>query len=436
MMTNSTIQQVVEDTLFIDTHEHIIEESRRLVPPRPNDGRYPCNDWAYLFLHYSASDLTSVGMTGEEFARFYGTELTPLDKWRLFEPYYRRAKNTGYLQAVRLTVRELFDEEDVSAETVERITDKMRALVKPGFYRTVLRDVAHVESCQVNSLEHVFCETEHPDLLMQDLSFVGLSTGLDLSLARRANREVGTLRDWHAVIDWYFETYGARAIAVKNQSAYSRRLDYAQVSEEDAAPLFARYVRKDPLTPAEMKALQDHLFHYCVSKATDYGLPVKLHTGYYAGANGMPLERLRQNAGDLCPVLMAHPRAKFVLMHIGYPYQDEFIALAKQYTNAYVDLCWAWIISPLASVRFLKEALLTAPASKLFAFGGDYITVETVVGHARIARRGIAQALTELVEEGWLNEADALDAARRIMRGNALEVFDVEGTLRAWITQL
>jgi predicted TIM-barrel fold metal-dependent hydrolase len=435
MTANPLIQEFVDHTPFIDTHEHIIEETRRLVAPNPNDGRYPCDDWAYLFLHYSASDLTSVGMTGEDFARFYGVERTPAEKWRLFEPYYARAKNTGYLQAVRITVRELFGEEDVSAESVERITEKMRTLVKPGYYRNVLRDVANVDTCQVNSLEHVFCETQYPDLLMQDLSFVGLSTGLDLNLAKRANREPVTLSDWHAVIDWYFETYAARAVAVKNQSAYARRLDYAKVSDEDAAPLFERFARRDPLNAAEMKALQDHLFHYCVSKATDYGLPVKLHTGYYAGANGMPLERLRQNAGDLCPVLMAHPRAKFVLMHIGYPYQDEFIALAKQYTNAYVDLCWAWIISPVASVRFLKEALLTAPASKLFSFGGDYITVETVVGHARIARRGIAQALTELVDEGWLSETDALDAATRIMRGNALDVFDPEGTLRAWTPQ-
>lgn len=428
----STIQEFVEKTPFLDTHEHIIEESRRLVPPNPHDGRYPCDDWAYLLLHYSASDLTSAGMPGEAFARFYGVELSPLEKWHLVEPYYQRAKNTGYLQAVRLTVQELFGEEDLSVESVERVTEKMRTLVKPGYYRHVLRDVANVESCQVNSLEHVFCETQYPDLLMQDLSFVGLSTGLDLSLAKRANREPGTLSDWHAVIDWYFEAYAPRAIAVKNQSAYARRINYAKVSASEAAPLFERFARKDSLSPAEMQALQDYLFHYCVSKATDYGLPVKLHTGYYAGANSMPLERLRQNAGDLCPILMAHPRAKFVLMHIGYPYQDEFIALAKHYTNAYVDLCWAWIISPLASVRFLKEALLTAPANKLFVFGGDYITVETVVGHARIARRGIVQALTELVEEGWLSETEALEVAWRLMRGNALEVFDIEGTLRAW----
>jgi hypothetical protein len=60
----------------------------------------------------------------------------------------------------------------------------------------------------------------------------------------------------------------------------------------------------------------------------------------------------------------------------------------------------------------------------VFTFGGDYITVETVYGHARVARMGIAQALTELVAEGWMTEREALATAERIMRGNAHEVFD------------
>jgi hypothetical protein len=89
----------------------------------------------------------------------------------------------------------------------------------------------------------------------------------------------------------------------------------------------------------------------------------------------------------------------------------------------YVDMCWAWIINPAAGVRFLKEILLCAPATKVFTFGGDYITVENVVGHAVVARQGIAQALAELLAEGWLRKEEIAPIAERIMRGNAHEVF-------------
>ncbi len=129
---------------------------------------------------------------------------------------------------------------------------------------------------------------------------------------------------------------------------------------------------------------------------------------------------------------MAHPTARFVIMHITYPYQDEAIAIAKHFPNAYVDLCWAWIINPLATVRFVKEFLMAVPCSKLFTFGGDYLPVELVPGHARIARRGLTQAVGELVEEGWLAAARVEDLVERLMRGSAHEVFDYQGTLEHW----
>jgi predicted TIM-barrel fold metal-dependent hydrolase len=234
------------------------------------------------------------------------------------------------------------------------------------------------------------------------------------------------------VIDWCFATFGPRAIAMKNQAAYIRRLNYENVSAEDAAPLFERLVKGQPLAPQEEKAIQDHLFHYCAGKAAEYHLPVKLHTGYYARWHTMPLERLRRNAGDLCPVFLAHLDAKFVVMHIDYPYQDEAIAMAKHFANVYVDMCWAWIINPVACVRFLKEFLMAAPACKLFTFGGDYLPVELVPGHAAIARQGIAQAIAELVEEDWMTEEETPALIDRIMRGNAHEIYAYERALKNW----
>ena len=65
----------------------------------------------------------------------------------------------------------------------------------------------------------------------------------------------------------------------------------------------------------------------------------------------------------------------------------------------------------------------TAPANKVLTFGGDYIPVEPVLGHAAIARQGIALALTELVEEGWVSVADALELADLIMHQNARRIF-------------
>jgi predicted TIM-barrel fold metal-dependent hydrolase len=260
--------------------------------------------------------------------------------------------------------------------------------------------------------------------LLQDLSFIGFTfMGNVDAVACAVGIEVGALPDYLRVIDTYFDRHGREAVAVKNQAAYNRRLDFEDVPPSTAAPLFDRKRRGEALAAAEEKALQDCLFHHCVRRAIDYRLPVKLHTGYYAGRNGMPLGRVAQNPADLCPLLRQYRDARFVLMHIGYPYQEEMIALGKHYANAFIDLCWTWIISPGACVRFVTEFLTAVPVNKLLGFGGDYIPIEPVIGHARIARRGLALALTSLVDDGWLTEAEAIDAAGRVLRENALELF-------------
>jgi len=420
------IREIVWATPFIDTHEHLVEEGDRLAGTT-EASLLPADDWSAVFHQYLSDDLDSAGMPADAQRRFYAPGLGPAEKFKLVEPWWAKVRLTGYGRAVRETLRGLYGEDDLTAASAPRIAEKYRDLVRPGFYRTVLRERSNIEACHVNSLQRIFMETSLPDLLPQDLSFYELARAGAEDIAtveKETGRKIANLDDWLAAIDWYFDRYGPRAVAVKNQSAYGRRLNYDAVPRERAAAAFGGMHNSWRLLgPEDVKTTQDFLFRYCIGKAGEHRLPVKLHTGYYAGRNPMPLARLRKNASDLCQLLEDFPDTPFVLMHIGYPYQDEFIALAKHYRNAYVDMCWAWIINPVASVRFLKEFLLAAPASKLFGFGGDYIAVENIHGHSVMARRGIAEALSALVAEGWIGRDDVAPLATRIMRGNALELF-------------
>lgn len=434
MALHRRISNFVNSTPFVDTHEHLWEESTRLENKVGKRKNLPAPDFGMLMCHYSDSDLKVAGMSGDDYKTLVGYELGPSDKWRIVEPYYKRCRNTGYQRCIRESIRMLFGESDIRAENCESISTRLFDAVRPGYYQHVLKEVANLEYAQVNNLEKaIFMETEQPGLLAQDLSTMALCTPPDIpTLSARANMEVRDLGDWHRAIDWCFATYGPRAIATKNQAAYVRRLNYDRVSFEEAALPFERLAQGKSLTPQEEKAIQDHLFHYCLEKAREFSLPVKLHTGYYARWHTMPIERIRQNAGDLCPVILGHLDTNFVLMHIDYPYQDEAIAMAKHFANVYVDMCWAWIINPSACVRFLKEFLMAVPACKLFTFGGDYLPVELVPGHAAIARQGISQAITELVEEHWLAEDDAPALIDRIMRGNAHDLFNQKRALENW----
>jgi predicted TIM-barrel fold metal-dependent hydrolase len=291
----------------------------------------------------------------------------------------------------------------------------------------VLGEHARIESCQVNSLTSPFSESPMPELLMQDISILGMHSGPDVPrYAERAGLPVASLADWHRVIDWWFDRYGPYAVATKIQNAYSRDIDFEVVEAETAEPLFRRRMAGETLGAEEQKRLEDHLFWHAVRKSTAAGLPVKLHTGYYAGQGQMPLGRLAKNAASASDLCRAAPDTRFVFMHVCYPFYEDILAVAKHYPNAYVDMCWAWIINPVASKDFLKKFLVTAPANKVLLFGGDYIPVEPVLGHAEMARHGMALALSELVDEGWMSLADAVDLVDPLTHGNARRLFDLQ----------
>ncbi len=421
---NPAIAERVFATPLIDTHEHLIEEKERLAGT--SHPRVQADDWSLLLSHYLNSDLLVAGMPKDAYDRFFSKETDPVDKWRCIEPYWLAVKNTGYGQAVRIAMRQLYDVADLSAATVRKVQAGYEGTRRPGFYRRILCELGKIESCQVNYLGRPFGESSMPTLLMQDLSIVGMFAGPDLNgFGKPTGVDVQSLSDWHRVIDWWFDKYGKYAVAVKSQNAYSRDIDYEQVPAEKAEGIFKKRIAGERMTGAERKDLEDHLFWYAVQKATEHKLPIKLHTGYYAGQNSMPLGRLLHNAGSATDLCRRAPQSRFVFMHICYPYYEELIAAAKQHTNAYVDMCWAWIVNPVAAKDFLKKFLVTAPANKILTFGGDYIPVEPVLGHAVIARRGITLALSELVEEGWLSLSDAMDLIDPIMHNNARQIFNL-----------
>ena len=314
---------------LIDTHEHLVEEKDRLTKPAPP--RICCDDWALLFSHYLNSDLLVAGMPKADLDRFLSPELDSKAKWQLLAPYWPAVKNTGYGQAVRLAIRELYGVEDLSATTISKVQAGYEKTRRAGFYHRILREYAGIESCQVNHLgQEPFRQSDMPELLMQDISIVGMFAGPNIrQYAPATGIEVKTLSDWHRVINWWFDRYSQYAVAVKSQNAYSRDIDYVRVPPEKAEPVFDRVLRKEGVSTEERKLLEDHLFWHAVDQATAHDLPVKLHTGYYAGQNSMPLSRLQRNAGSAAELCRLSPDTKFVFMHICYPYYEEMLALAK-----------------------------------------------------------------------------------------------------------
>jgi len=302
-------------------------------------------------------------------------------------------------------------------------------MIAPGFYKKIIQQKANIESCQVNG--YPIHKSEMPDFLLSDFWVDSLITDVgNNEYAKAANIKPASLTDWHRVIDWWFNKYGKYVVAIKISLAYSRNIDFLSIPAEVAEPVFNEIIGGKVVSAEDNKKLEDHLFWYVVGQATKLDLPVKMHLGYHAQWNGkndqMQLSAVRNNPADACRLCDESKDTRFIFLHIGYPYYEEMLAVAKQYANATIDMCWSWIINPVAAKDFLKKFIVTVPSNKILVFGGDLKPVECVLGHSIIARNGISKALAELVEENYISLNEALALVEPLLNGNAREIFRLE----------
>lgn len=416
--TQAALLDEIQTIRLIDTHEHLFEESDRLKHDL---------DFGVLLMMYAWDDLAVAGLSREnaEFLVKQGED--PAEKWRRIAPLWPFVRHTGFIRAWRYSMEAAFGIGDLDADAAVELSNRIRNANKPGVNRRMIREVAGIDRCLVNALDQVYRQETDREIFIQD---IGMGKLYDLGgfpfdrIQEESGMDLDTFDDLLRIVDWYLETFGAESSGVKNQCAYARPLDFGDPTMVEAARSFDRFLKNPKsVTIEEVLPFQDRLMRHIARRAGELGLPVKLHTGYLGGWNGMRMEQIQ--VAPLLKLIRDYPRTRFVLFHIAYPYQNEALAIAKHYQNVWLDMCWTWIIDPPATRGFLRQALETVPLNKLFGFGGDYLYAEQVAGHARMAREGAVRVLAEMVEDGTWSREEAGFAARRLLRENALEFFDL-----------
>lgn len=410
---------------MIDTHEHLAKEADYL-----QRGPDVLRD---LFGNYVTADLVVAGASVEAADRLVdATDPDVAGRFAGVQAAWERCQHTGYGEAVQIIARQVYEMEEITSAGLEAARDRAALLCRPGERLRLLRDVARLDHVQTDDFRWA-CEPDASglDFFLYDLSWANFCAGRieAAALAQEVGMTIGTLGDLRAALTALFARYGPCAIAVKAQHAYERTLLWRERTDAEVEPVLQKELAGVSLSEEERLCLGDWCWARGVELAIEHNLPFKLHTGYYAGHSRMPVERIR--AGHLCGLLARYPQARFVLMHIAYPYQDELVALAKHYPNVYVDLCWAWSINPLGARDFVRQMIHAVPAHKLFAFGGDTGRPAAAVAYAIQARQWLTRALQAEVDERMLTKRQAIALATRFMRTNQEECFDIAGTRAA-----
>ena len=120
--------------------------------------------------------------------------------------------------------------------------------------------------------------------------------------------------------------------------------------------------------------------------AEELDIPVGLHTGLAPPRTPYQCcPKFRNSLGNpalLEEVLVRHPKLRVYLMHAGYPYLQETIAIMHMYPQVYADLAAIDWLRPQEEFQEYLRALVRAGFGKRLMFGSDQMIWPEGIGMA------------------------------------------------------
>jgi predicted TIM-barrel fold metal-dependent hydrolase len=410
------IAAAVSRIRLVDTHEHL--------PPEPDRLKTPPS--LFSLLHYVSSDMWADGMDRAATEPVVGKASVPLEQqWALIAPHWGHVRTTAYGRNLLRAVRDLYGVDDISESTWAEISRRVAGANGPGVYDRILGEKAGIDMsiCDIGLGGARLDPSRFRAVLRLD-HFLVAPLGVVVA-EKQQGGTITTLAEWEAALEQAFvKAREARFVGIKSGVAYDRRLDFAPVDRAEAESSFnAAMERRATAGRADWTRdtpLQDYMFGRIADLCAKYDLPLQVHTGFFYDTWRNVAQT---NPSLLAPFIIRHKGTRFVLMHGGYPYGSELLAMAKNLPNVIVDMCWTYVISPTFASRFLHEAIETVPSDKILGFGGDYQVPEGAYAHAMLCREVVAKVLADKVTDGYWSEEEAVTFARAILRDNAIRTF-------------
>ena len=209
-------------------------------------------------------------------------------------------------------------------------------------------------------------------------------------------------------------------VALKTIVCYRGGLGIFVVDKEDAE---ANYFdcRRHILNDGRLRKCS--FYHYILLKIFDLAIsrdiPVQVHCGI-----GDDDADLSLSNPDLLHRLLRRPRfngLKLVILH-SYPFIKEAAILASLYPNVYYDLSLASFLLG-DQKRLYSQALACAPYSKLLAGTDGHSQPETYYQGALALRKGLGDALHELVLDKSISYNESVLIERSVLQGNARRLY-------------
>jgi hypothetical protein len=228
------IYDYIRELTIYDTHEHLpYAESARKRPTDVLD--------EYL-THYFSIDIQNAGLKKAQFERVRDIRLPLTERWKLAEPYWNLARNTGYGRALDIAVRDLYGLPGINADTIEELDRRFQAaLSSDKHFEYVLKEKSKIVLSVLDN--HPDCDRRFFRTVFRLDTFIMPETGgaLDACFRWSGIRPV-CFSEWLEACEEYFNRMtAAGAVALKCGLAYSRPLYFPRATYTEAEEEFNRY---------------------------------------------------------------------------------------------------------------------------------------------------------------------------------------------------
>jgi hypothetical protein len=424
--TFAKILEYVNGLEIIDTHEHLPRQEEVWLEKYRRQGGDVFTEY---LSHYFSCDLVSAGLSRTDLQRVTTTNLPVMEKWQILEPYWNVAHHTGYGRALDLAVRGIYGIDGITRDTIADVNQAFLSSLQPGHFQRVLKDLSRIQVSLLDALDgSLDADRNFFRSVFRMDSFVMPGSLAEIQAVEQLTGiKITSFHAWCECCRQTLEIVLEKGVvALKCGLAYQRSLQFERTTQAIAEAEFNDFLQgilHDGISthiPTLGRHCQNYMMHYILELANQRQLAYQFHTGLQEGFGN---HISWSDPTLMTNLFITYPDVRFDLFHISYPFQQKLAALAKNFANVTIDMCWAHIISPQASIAALTEYLDAIPFNKISAFGGDYLFVDGVYGHQYLARENVSKALAMKVNEGLFDLDRAKEIAHYLFCENPLRIF-------------
>src|ERR1700692_706732 len=274
---------------------------------------------------------------------------------------------------------------------------------------------------------------DNSDLTARNID-LGVYVPLQEKLLKRELGQAGlsalpkTFPEYLALVSKILEQNRAHGgVSIQFEIAYFRTLHFDDPPESAAASIYDRYNAGGKPSAPDRAMFEDFMFRYLLREAGRLHLAVQIHTAVgtgdffsVTGGNVLNLENVLRDP--------RYSNVNFVLLHGGYPFQDQAIWLTAR-ENIYLDSSLMGLyLYPADLAEVLRHWLLLYPDKVVF--GSDAFPFSEAIGAEESdwlaiesARRALAAALSRMILNGEVSEQRALEFAHGYLHDNAARIY-------------